>query len=80
MSTAEPSESSDAEPVAHAATDRLATALEEVGFDVGRDFPWLRGVLNIHNAPVVDIGRISTVVAARLAKTLSDAARQGIDA
>jgi len=70
----------DARPerVAQAAADQLATALEEVGFDVGREFTMLQGRADLNRTPRVDVGRISTTSAARLVRVLTEAARRGI--
>lgn len=59
------------------AADRLALALEDVGFDVGRAFPRLGSGVDSSGAPVVELGSIAVAVAAELAAVLSHAARQG---
>lgn len=69
-----------AEVLAQTTADRLATTLEDIGLDVGREVPWLRGVLNIHGEPVVDLGRVPITTANRLIRVLSEAAERGITA
>ena len=69
-----------AEVEARRAADRLAVALEEVGFDVGRAFPTLTSTVNREGQPVVDLGSVTLGVAAQLAEVLLQAARQGITA
>jgi hypothetical protein len=59
------------------AADRLAVALEELGFDVGVAFPWLRSGTDEFGAPTVDLGSMSPTVASELAVVLSYAARYG---
>lgn len=58
--------------------DRLALALEDVGFDVGRAFPTLRTGQDRTGAPVVELGRVSVAVASQLSTVLSQAAQHGI--
>ena len=60
---------------ARRATDALAVALEDVGFDVGRAFPFLRSQ---DVAPAVEIGPMTPSVAAQLAQVLSQAAERGV--
>lgn len=67
-------EVSGADTEAQQAADRLAIALEEAGFDVGREFPALQGMLNGEGAPVVNVGRVPATIARRLAAILSEAA------
>ncbi|MDR7279128.1 hypothetical protein [Catenuloplanes atrovinosus] len=57
--------------VAQRATDRLATSLEAVGFDVGEDFPQLSSVSTFGYGPPVRVGRISTETASRLCDVLA---------
>jgi hypothetical protein len=66
------------ERLAQDAADHLATALEEVGFDVGREFTMLQGRVDLDRTPRVDVGRISTASAARLVSVLVEAAQRGI--
>jgi hypothetical protein len=68
----------ESEAAAQRAADLLALALEEVGFDVGRAFPLLRGSAGVEGAPVVDLGRITEAVASDLALVLREAANSGI--
>ncbi len=56
---------------AQQATDRLATSLEEVGFDVGQDFPQLSAVSTFGYGPPVRVGRISAETASRLCDVLA---------
>ena len=60
--------------VAHRVADRLATALEDVGFDVGVAFPQLRGGVDRDGAPIVDLGQIAEPIAVRLTTILNGAA------
>jgi hypothetical protein len=66
------------ERTARNAADQLATALEEVGFDVGREFSGLRSALNLGNRPAVDVGRITAESAFTLARILTEAAGHGV--
>ena len=59
---------------AREATDRLALALEEVGFDVGLDFPALNEATDRNGSPVVRIGDVRPEVADRLAALVRGAA------
>lgn len=59
-----------ADSIARIAADRLAIALEEVGFDVGRDFTGLGHRVDTGGAPVVNIGPVAATVAARLTELL----------
>ena len=63
---------------AQRAADRLALALEEVGFDVGRAFPGLGSGLDRAGAPAVDLGQVTVPVAEGLAVVLSQAAGHGV--
>ena len=65
---------SSPERTARDAADRLATALEEVGFDVGREFSGLQSTINLGNRPAVDVGRITAESAVDLARILTEAA------
>jgi hypothetical protein len=78
MPATEPAAGSRPERVAQAAADQLATALEEVGFDVGREFTMLQGRTDLSRAPRVDVGRISIISAARLVSILTEAAQRGM--
>jgi hypothetical protein len=55
---------------ARRSTDRLALALEEAGFDVGREFPALHDAIGQQGAAVVRIGDVEPAVAERLASAL----------
>ncbi|GAB7040205.1 MULTISPECIES: hypothetical protein [Catenuloplanes] len=61
------------------ATDRLATSLEEAGFDVGRDFPDLAAIMTLGYGPPVRVGRISIDTAARLCDLLARVQPAGDD-
>jgi hypothetical protein len=63
---------------ARRSADRLAVALEEVGFDVGREFPMLTGCADRHGEPAVALGRVSASVADGLSAVLTEAARHGV--
>jgi hypothetical protein len=67
-----------AEVRARRAADRLAVALEEVGFDVGRAFPALTSRLDRDGTPVVDLGTVTDGVAAQLADVLARATSRGV--
>jgi hypothetical protein len=69
---------SDPETRAQRSTDQLALALEEVGFDVGRDFPMLSSGLDRDNAPYVELGRVAESVASGLSTVLIRAAQHGV--
>lgn len=60
------------------AADRLALALEDVGFDVGVAFPALRGGVDRHGADAVELGAVTPAVATQLSTVLARAARRGI--
>jgi hypothetical protein len=60
----------DADIAARITTDRLAIALEEVGFDVGREFPALAHEVSHEGAPIVNLGRVTAPVADRLRRLL----------
>ncbi len=63
---------------AQTAADRLATALEEVGFDVGCEFTMLQGRADLSHEAQVELGQISVATAIRLASVLTDAAGRGV--
>jgi hypothetical protein len=69
-----------AEEVALQAADRLAVALEEAGFDVGRSFPALQGSITLDATARVELGRVAAGDAVRLATLLERAVAQGITA
>jgi hypothetical protein len=64
--------------VAQVSADRLALALEEVGFDVGRAFPMLGSGLDRRGIAGVELGRVTAMVANRLSTVLSQAAQLGV--
>jgi hypothetical protein len=64
--------------MAQRSADRLALALEDVGFDVGQEFPTLRGEVGAGGEPFVEVGRVSRATAARLSVILTEAARHGV--
>lgn len=66
------------EDAARETADQLALALEEVGFDVGRAFPVLCGVVDIGGSPAVLLGRVDAEVAGTLAAVLVRAAGLGV--
>jgi hypothetical protein len=68
----------DAESTAQRAADRLALALEEIGFDVGVTFPELHGRSERSGTATVLLGSVTPVVAADLAAILTDAANLGL--
>ena len=59
------------ENAARGATDRLALALEDAGFDVGQDFPALHDAIGRQGFAVVRLGDVSPSVADRLAAVMS---------
>ena len=63
--------SDDRAAEAQRATDRLALALEDAGFDVGQEFPALHDAIGRQGFAVVRIGDIRPSVADRLATVLS---------
>lgn len=69
---------SGSEAVAQRSADRLALALEDVGFDVGRAFPMLRSGIGQDGAPVVELGRVTAAVADGLSAVLAQVAQQGV--
>lgn len=66
------------EPGAEQAADLLAIALEDVGFDVGRDFPGLTSGAGVDGVGFVELGRVSGGVAWGLACVLTKAAGRGV--
>ncbi len=67
----------DPHVAAQQAADQLATALEEVGFDVGQTFTDLHGSVG-NGRPVVDLGQVTAATAAGLAIVLHQAAEYGV--
>lgn len=63
---------------AQRAADRLAIALEEIGFDVGRAFPMLSTGIDARGGPGVELGRVTAAVAERLSTVLLQAVRCGV--
>ncbi|GIF74728.1 hypothetical protein [Asanoa siamensis] len=63
---------------AQVSADRLALALEDVGFDVGQEFSTLHDTVGRHGLAVVRLGDIGPATADRLALVLSRAAERGI--
>ena len=63
---------------AQASADRLALALEDVGFDVGQEFSALHDTIGRHGLAVVRLGDIGPATADRLVLVLSRAAESGI--
>jgi hypothetical protein len=74
----EPPKDSAFEAVAQRSADRLALALEDVGFDVGRAFPLLQSGVDRDGTPIVELGRVTEEVASRLSTVLSRAAQRGV--
>jgi len=66
------------EAEAQRSADRLAVALEDVGFDVGRQFPALHDAIGRQGFAVVRLGDVRPSTAYRLAAVLSRAAAHGI--
>ena len=60
-----------AESDAQRATDRLALALEDSGFDVGQEFPALHDAIGRQGVAVVRIGDVLPAVADRLAAVVT---------
>lgn len=71
-------ESSKSAEAARDATDRLALALEEAGFDVGKAFPGLRAGWDEAGAPGVRLGTVNAYVASDLAEILEGAVSAGM--
>ncbi|GAB1690800.1 hypothetical protein [Krasilnikovia sp. M28-CT-15] len=65
-----PTDDRAGETAARTSTDRLALALEDVGFDVGQDFPALHDAIGRRGFAVVRIGDVQPSVADRLAARL----------
>jgi hypothetical protein len=59
------------ETEARRATDRLALALEDAGFDVGQDFPALQDRVGPQGFAVVRLGDVGPSIADRLAAVVS---------
>ncbi len=78
MTRQEPPTGADGGTSVQRTADRLALALEDVGFDVGRAFPMLRSGTNRDGAPFVELGTVTEAVASGLATVLSEAARLGV--
>jgi hypothetical protein len=72
----EPPKELGPDAIAHHSADRLALALEDAGFDVGREFPMLHGGLDRDGTPIVNLGYITEVVAAHLTTLLTGATCQ----
>lgn len=66
------------EEKAQQSADRLALALEDVGFDVGRSFPMLGGWVDRDGTPLIELGYVTESVSAHLASVLSQASRLGV--
>jgi len=66
------------EAEAQRSADRLALAFEDVGFDVGQEFPALHDAIGRQGFAVVRLGDVLPLTADRLATVLSRAASQGI--
>lgn len=77
MAAEESSPGRDAEALAQGAADRLALALEEVGFDVGVSFPGLHGAPDKSGTPTVYLGTVTADVASDMSTFLTDAVRLG---
>jgi hypothetical protein len=60
-----------AETEAQQATDRLALALEDAGFDVGQEFPALHDAIGRQGVGVVRVGDVRPSIADRLAAVVS---------
>jgi hypothetical protein len=71
-------ESSKSAEAAQDATDRLALALEEAGFDVGRAFPGLQVGWDEAGVPGVRLGTVNAFVASDLAAFLEGAVSVGM--
>lgn len=78
MTAQEPPPDSSPDAVAQDSADRLAVALEDVGFDVGVAFPALSGGVGRARTPFVDLGRVTETVARQLSEVLVQAAERGI--
>lgn len=80
MGGPEPASNDASDASAQREADRLALALEEVGFDVGRALPELGNGTGLGGTPIVHLGHTSVDVASRLANVLFEAARRGVHA
>jgi hypothetical protein len=78
MATDESPSSPDAEQPAQRAADRLALALEDIGFDVGVAFPQLHGRIGQPGPATVFLGNVAPAVATSLASILTDAVNLGL--
>lgn len=67
-----------AEARAQQSADGLALALEDVGFDVGRSFPMLRGWVDREGAALIELGCVTELVATQLTGVLLRAAQLGV--
>lgn len=67
-----------ADALAQRAADRLALALEDVGFDVGTEFPALHSGVDRFGTYAIELGAVTPVVASELSRVLALAARYGI--
>ncbi|WP_432974533.1 hypothetical protein [Dactylosporangium sp. CA-233914] len=63
---------------ARRASDALALALEEAGFDVGRAFPLLGATVGRAGVAVVEVGQVTPAVASQLADLVARAAGGGL--
>jgi hypothetical protein len=75
---AEPSPANGPDEDAQRTADRLALALEAVGFDVGIDFPGLRSGWDESGAPGVRLGAVTCRVASNLTALLVGATAAGV--
>ncbi len=73
-----PPADTDGGPAAQRAADRLALAVEDVGFDVGQAFPMLHSGVSSDGLGFVELGRVTREVAWSLAVVLAEAARRGV--
>lgn len=78
MTSQQPPTEPGPKAVAQRAADRLALALEDVGFDVGRLFPMLAGGVAHNGEATVKLGEVTPAVASHLAVVLTRAAELGI--
>jgi hypothetical protein len=69
---------SSSEAGAQQSADRLALALEDVGFDVGRSFPMLGCWVDRDGTPLIELGYVTELVAAQLTAVLGQATQHGI--
>jgi hypothetical protein len=68
----------DTQAGAQRSADHLALALEDVGIDVGQEFPALHDAIGRQGYAVVRLGDVCPATADRLASVLSRAAAGGI--